>query len=392
MLKKLCFIVLIVCAAVLLFTYDRLLFYAINNGTNTYAPEIISAYLSNLGDGVIAAGIAILLLQFRPKLALKFIVSVPALALLIQLCKYYFALPRPPAVLDSSSFTIIGAAFATKSFPSGHAATIFLLTGFIWLNYHEKLIKYTAIVIACLVAISRITVGVHWLSDIIFGAMLGLSVAYLVQKIFYREPTMMQSRVLIIVAAIILYKFALDKGSEFAFKVVYTNYIVCALCILAIIGQGYKLVIANTHLLRKYHNFYLERRHRLAIRFLGFGLVGSLGFVVDTVCYALGVYLGLQHSVARAISYWLAASNNWYLNRNFTYNDVEHGRMHAQWLQYLCMCAISFVVNWGSYVLLTTNITYFATHKYIAFLLGIILGISVNFTGAHKIIFKLKNV
>ncbi|MEJ8758617.1 phosphatase PAP2 family protein [Pontibacter sp. H259] len=68
------------------------------------------------------------------------------------------------------------------SFPSGHATTIMALAGFLaYLLYrntqsslHRKLIVWVAAILILLVGFSRIYLGVHFLSDVLAGFILGL--------------------------------------------------------------------------------------------------------------------------------------------------------------------------------------------------------------------------
>ena len=68
-----------------------------------------------------------------------------------------------------------------KSFPSNHAANIFFICLFLTFIYpHNR--KYF-ITIAVLISISRIYVGVHYPLDVISGAMVGVIISYLMQKV-----------------------------------------------------------------------------------------------------------------------------------------------------------------------------------------------------------------
>jgi undecaprenyl-diphosphatase len=81
--------------------------------------------------------------------------------------------------------------FATSltdfSFPSGHAMLAFCAIPI--LNREFPKLKYAWIVFACLVAFSRVYFGVHFMSDVIAGALIGyclgeLIVAVKTRKIF----------------------------------------------------------------------------------------------------------------------------------------------------------------------------------------------------------------
>jgi undecaprenyl-diphosphatase len=87
-----------------------------------------------------------------------------------------FGLPRPFEV--DPSITVIDARPVTRSFPSGHAATAVAsaLGG-------ARMIPRSAWVwwpLAAVVAVSRIYIGVHWPSDVLGGAFIGLACAWFV--------------------------------------------------------------------------------------------------------------------------------------------------------------------------------------------------------------------
>lgn len=67
----------------------------------------------------------------------------------------------------------------TFSFPSSHAAVYFFI--FAFMAGHDRRYKLIFLVLAVLVSISRIYLGVHYLSDVIGGALLGMGV-YLALK------------------------------------------------------------------------------------------------------------------------------------------------------------------------------------------------------------------
>ena len=66
------------------------------------------------------------------------------------------------------------------SFPSSHAVLVFAVLPFISKEYPR--FKYVWIVFACLVAISRVYLGVHFLSDVIAGAVIGYLTGYFTMK------------------------------------------------------------------------------------------------------------------------------------------------------------------------------------------------------------------
>ena len=80
--------------------------------------------------------------------------------------------------------------FDAWSFPSGHAFLAVTLFGAIALTARRVLVRRRALALTCAllatsVGLSRVILGVHWLSDVIAGAVLGLcwvSFVYLVDE------------------------------------------------------------------------------------------------------------------------------------------------------------------------------------------------------------------
>lgn len=125
------------------------------------------------------------------------------------------------------------------------------------------------------------------------------------------------------------------------------------------------------------------------IELLAFLLVGSTGVVVDTIFYFLFQYLfGISHLVARAVSFFIAATWNWYWNRVVTFLQGGSPRFAFQWARFIAASTVSFLFNWGTYYLLTTRVPYFVVHKYVALLVGVVVGTTSNFTLSKYIVFR----
>ncbi|MDQ2803829.1 MAG: GtrA family protein [Pseudomonadota bacterium] len=129
------------------------------------------------------------------------------------------------------------------------------------------------------------------------------------------------------------------------------------------------------------------RRAQVAGDFLRFGVVGVIGFMVDTaVVYSLRGAFGLYG--AGMASYLIAATVNWALNRSWTFRGRGRGRAHRQWARYLAANIAGFVLNRGTYAALVTVVPLCAAQPVIAVAAGAVAGMMVNFSLSRAVVFR----
>jgi dolichol-phosphate mannosyltransferase len=120
-----------------------------------------------------------------------------------------------------------------------------------------------------------------------------------------------------------------------------------------------------------------------------FGAVGLSGVIVDLAVFlALTHGIGIHHQSARAVSFLVAASTNWFLNRWFTFVGGSNKHAGKQWAAFLLTATLGFIVNWGSYKILTDQVPYMAEHYLVAFWIGIFLGAGFNYTLSRLFVFR----
>ena len=116
--------------------------------------------------------------------------------IIAEIIKFFSNRQRPFALLNIQP--LIEKSDINMSFPSGHASFYFALAFSILLFYFAKennfknKIGFWFLGFAFLIGFSRIFAGIHWPSDILVGAIVGIISSFLVKKILdieFREKT-----------------------------------------------------------------------------------------------------------------------------------------------------------------------------------------------------------
>lgn len=132
----------------------------------------------------------------------------------------------------------------------------------------------------------------------------------------------------------------------------------------------------------------LDPSHRaLAAEFLRFGVVGTVGFLVDTAVLYAAIAAGAGLYWGRALSYVAAATGNWALNRAWTFRSAGRGGAGRQWVMFLLVNLVGFAVNYSTYALLVANLPVVAAHPIIGVAAGSIAGLAGNFLLSRRFVF-----
>ena len=113
------------------------------------------------------------------RMAAKAIISaVLARFILAEIIRLIFPRPRP---FVENSVNLLLKHSPTASFPSGHAAFYFAISTIIY-SYNKKL-GFFFFASSFLIVLARVFSGLHWPSDILAGAIVGIFSGWLINKI-----------------------------------------------------------------------------------------------------------------------------------------------------------------------------------------------------------------
>ena len=184
-MKKKTWITLIICLVFLIisFFFDKVIALNFHN-IHSSALTIIFSWITNIGSVLVMLFFITSLFLYEEKkrewipfLWLSFLASI----IIGYLLKFIIARPRPYDALSAIAL----ATETTYSFPSLHAMIAFCALPI--LDFEFKQLKWFWIIFAVLVGFSRIYIGVHYLSDVIAGAILGYIVGWLFMKLELKE-------------------------------------------------------------------------------------------------------------------------------------------------------------------------------------------------------------
>ncbi len=134
------------------------------------------------------AGVAVLVAlvawhTYKKRNALQgvfFLFIIPVGYFISRLGKFLWERPRPFVQLGFEP--LINTSAASLSFPSSHATVAFALAGALY-HYDKKWGRW-ALGCAAIVAASRVLVGVHFVSDVLAGAVLGVVTSLVLIKLW----------------------------------------------------------------------------------------------------------------------------------------------------------------------------------------------------------------
>ena len=122
-------------------------------------------------------------------------------------------------------------------------------------------------------------------------------------------------------------------------------------------------------------------------QFFKFGLIGLSGMVIGLAILNLFMFSMHNFPLANIIAFIVAASWNFLLNRQFTFEKIKK-TFFRQWLEFVIACLGGAVANWTVSMGLYFTWPFFFQHYNFAAIAGIIVGFSFNFLVSRFYVFR----
>ena len=130
----------------------------------------------SVGEDTAAASLTKDSKKYWPIIAQAILAAVLARFGITELIRFFWERPRP---FIENNVNLLLSHSATGSFPSGHAAFFFALSAVVY--FYNKKTGFFFFLASFLISISRVFCGVHWPSDIIAGAAIGIFSGWIIR-------------------------------------------------------------------------------------------------------------------------------------------------------------------------------------------------------------------
>jgi membrane-associated phospholipid phosphatase len=180
----------IVLASITLIIFGRIEFSYRFNQFHHPLFDVFAKYITHLGDGFFVIGLCIIWIYQEKKTGWYIFMSYASSALITQLLKrtFFADMKRPISYINKDLIHLVEGVtiHSENTFPSGHATTIFALTTALALVLDKKW-QLLLLCIAVVVALTRVYLIQHFISDIMVGAVIGTTCAILFHHYYYAK-------------------------------------------------------------------------------------------------------------------------------------------------------------------------------------------------------------
>jgi putative flippase GtrA len=123
-------------------------------------------------------------------------------------------------------------------------------------------------------------------------------------------------------------------------------------------------------------------------RAMAFGLVGSAGFAIEAVILQGLSLMGIQPIMGRGVSFPVAVTATWLLNKHYTFRDRPVTDSRTQYLLYLGGSLGGAAINLCAFILTIRRWPALSSQPIVPLIVGSALGLLFNYTWANTLVFK----
>lgn len=178
----------------LLYSYDKDLLYAINSASGLKALDTIMLIVTEFGGGLFWLLFITVLWVYGKYKERRFAIFLTITIITSGILELFFKVllyrPRPYEIL--TGIKLIGLEEHGSSFPSGHSFRAFACSTLAFRSYRR--VASPLLILSLAVALSRVYMGIHYPTDTIAGALLGLIVANLI-FLFTKRPSLIIDKI-----------------------------------------------------------------------------------------------------------------------------------------------------------------------------------------------------
>lgn len=183
-----------------LIIYGKRESFLILNSLHTKQLDLFFKYFTNIGDGLFAIMISLIMFCFRKLrlLSLVLLIAYASSGIIAQIIKHIIESPRPKLFFNDESLLHIVdgiSLMGSNSFPSGHTTTAFAIVTALALFTENKLLQLSYLLTAMLVGFSRIYLSQHFPADVLAGAFLGTATSIFVFLLVSSSSRLKKSKI-----------------------------------------------------------------------------------------------------------------------------------------------------------------------------------------------------
>jgi len=138
---------------------NREIFVWMQHASHVVPADVFSVFWQSAtyaGDGLAVFALSALFLHRRPHAVWAGLLAAIPGGIITHGLKALHPFARPAVVLGRDAITILGPELHRSSFPSGHALSVGILAGIVFLSYRSHAVRTIALVFAAVVAVSRV--------------------------------------------------------------------------------------------------------------------------------------------------------------------------------------------------------------------------------------------